>query len=1289
MYVEKLELYGFKSFPNRTEIPFARGITAIVGPNGCGKSNVSDAFRWVIGESNVRNLRGERVQDVIFKGTRAVKPMGMAEVTLTMRNDEGRLPVEYTQVGVARRIFRSGDTQYTINKNACRLRDIRELFSGTGLGSHGYSVIERSMIDQVLSDKDEARRFLFEEAAGIVLYKQRRKDASRKLQAVEGDLVRIEDMIREIEREVRSLARQAGKVRRWRVFRDELDRLEVRHALERWRALTEETEAVAAIRKQNEEQKQELDATIAVLEAKHGESRQIFVQLGDQLTERQRDLNEASQAVSSAHEEMQVLATRNESWTREEADLRQRLERDRVRLHEVREERIELRPRHVEMEKRLTSSRRRFEEALGLQREAENDLRQHREQLEEVQQMNLDLKSSHSETRKELEGRESRRVENERRLAALAGHLEAFVLRREKSGAELGELETESESLDTRLEELRTERSRLEGARAEAEETGESWEDRRNGLERDRAGVASRLAVLEEQHERHEGFDATVRWMLENREDLPGFVGVVGEEVRLRGDGQDLGRALLGDRVSWVLVEDEAQAIAIIGRLREEQLGGVTFFPLAEAGEDEDGDADVEALFDASDAAAPFVRYLSATSQVSGDAEAARMDRKGRRVASPEGLLFEADGAIHLSGTRTREAAILSREQEIPALTERLVKLDEELTSLSQQQEELEASLRTLVSEYETVSAEMQTAQSRRSEVGERSSSLRTELKMLDEEQARLDQEQSDLSVELSRVAEEITSLTAAVAQSGEDSTEVQERFNILRGKVAELETEKDLKVREATEREMEALRLENDLRELQSLEERLEKEEGEKGESVSEIERLIEERTKEASAADSRIEELRSSLEELQGRRREIEDQVRGTRDEHAESQVLIADLEDQLKSERSRLHEIVQGLHQDEMARVEARAEADQIRKRVQEEHRVDLAAWTKEDGFPEPEPETVSDADLDDDDDEDADDDATDTTTTHRTPADGAEPKESENAAAVVASAETATAPSGDGEEGDAPRIDPDTGEPIASKRVAAKPRPVVQLTDEDAALGEEERVLRMDFLRKKIAGMGMLNYLAEEEYETQKERLDFFSKQARDLHDSRNNLLETIRQINVTAGEMFQQTFDEVQRLFIDVFQELFPGGEASLRLVGDDPLESDVEISARPKGKRLESVRLLSTGERSLTAIALLFSLYMFKPSPVCLLDEVDAPLDDANLDRFLTMLSHMAKKTQFIMITHNKKTMKVAENLFGVTMEEPGVSKIVSVRLNENDLDLATDAPPAGRSAVDEPTDHA
>lgn len=1199
MFIEKIELHGFKSFVNRTEVPLSPGITAIVGPNGCGKSNISDAFRWVLGESNVRNIRGERVQDVIFKGSRRAKPMGMAEVSLTMNNDDGTLPVEYAHVAVARRIFRSGDTEFAINKVPCRLKDLRDLFSGTGMGSHGYAVIERAMVDEVLSEKDDARRFLFEEAAGIVRYKQRRREAQRKLEGVEQDLTRIEDMIREIEREVRSLARQAGRVRRYRRIKSELDQIELRQALEQWTVLRDRSQSTELLHKERAGRKADLGSRISVLEAQHETERQRLMDVGQRVEAGQREVHEAQRELSTAHEEMRVLTTRNEAWSHEEADLRRRLERDTQRLTQMEEERAGLAPRMELLTVQLSEVRARAEEAMRARAEAENALRDVRAQLQSAQQTSMHLVTNFSEAQRDLKSQRTRREELVERRDGLLRHLEVFDDREKKVEGELSVVGETLAELTHRIAARVDERSQVV---AELDDIRERREQlAREGSEQGhiKARVESRLAVLQEQHERHEGFDAAVRWILENVSAEDGLVGVVGERVRLRDATSQLGGAILGDRVSWILVRDEDAALAIIETLRGRDLGGVTFFPLAEAG-GEVGSAPSEVLdlFDADEAARPFVYYLAHGSRIARSFNDARLAEHAAalRQVTPDGLLLEGDGAIRLFGGRTQEAEILSREQELPALHAAAEEATRRLSGIVGEDEALGARESELKDSIASREEELSDLERSKAEMGESRSSLRTELAMLREEHARLTEERSTLEAEIVTLEEEVLRLQGAVLRSEESSTEAQTAFESIRKSAEETETQKDARVREATEREMELLRVENELKELSAAQSRFESEQEERTESIREVTARLEQRGREADEAMERILEIQTLLEGLRATERAAQERLSGERDRLSEAQATISEIEFDLKTQRRTLDELVQELHAEDVERVQAQADAEQVRRRVEDSHGIDLRSWS----------------------------------------------------------------PPREGDDG---------------------------YDAQHEALTPEERMQRVRELRERMEGMGNLNFLAEEEYETHKQRLDFHQTQETDLKKAREDLLEVIRQINETAGVMFRETFEQVQANFIEVFGRLFPGGEASLRLEGEDPLEGDVEISARPRGKRLESIRLLSTGERSLTAIALLFSLYLTKPSPICLLDEVDAPLDDANLDRFLEMLKSMSERTQFIMITHNKKTMQVAENLFGVTMEEPGVSKIVSVRLKDGGFTLEADDAPASSDETDSSRD--
>lgn len=1253
MFVEKLELFGFKSFANRTEIPLSRGITAIVGPNGCGKSNISDAFRWVLGEQNARTLRGERIQDVIFKGTRTAKPLGMAEVRLTVGNDDGALPVEYTQVAVARRIFRSGDSEFQINRNKVRLKDIKDLFAGTGMGNQGYSIIERDMVDQVLSDKDEARRLLFEEAAGIVRYKQRRRESERRLEGVEQDLTRIEDMIQEIGRGVRSLSRQAGKVRRWRRFKDEADRHEIYLSWRRWKELLLQSSSSDQLRARREAERQDLSSRVSVLDAQREAQRLRLLELADRLDQAQKNLEQSGRRLTEVQEEIRILAAVRDAWQSERQDLETRLDRDGRRRVQLEEEMRPLIPAIESLSAELATAEESASEASHLREEADQALRAIRAELQEAQQTTLDLTTSRSGHRKDLESRTDRMAAAVKRREGVLAHLEGFATRR-------SQVEGAFRLAEADWSRGVAERARLENELLHTEAGLEESRSRRNELERRvsevgrrREGIAGRLRLLEEQSERHAGFHAAVRRLLEQRDSHPGLVGVVGEEVRLRAGVEDTGRAVLGDRVQWVLVRDEESAVEMMGRLREEGLGGVTFFPLAEAGRDpsspDDRDGGIRGLFDFEPSAGRFIGRLGSEFRLADDLRAARSlaMQTGLRVVTRDGDVAEGGGCLRLAGGDTEEAEILRREQEIPQLAEGLRGANIEIEGLDSELAGVLSREQSLEQQAVLLEESLSVLEERRGELGRLLSGQKTELAMLEEEQIRLGQEVEGLDSEVAFLDEEMARLRNEVDRSDHDSAEAQSMFEDLHRRAEEHERIREERNRAATDRSVEVARLRGELEAQRGRRQALQREFDELGRAVGEAELRMETRSDEVRRAADRGQELQSGVRDLEAERERGIEEAGGARREHQECQDALFRLDEELRENRRRLDSLVQDLHADDVERLQTRSKAERVRERIQEEFAVDLETWAP----PEKEPG----------------------------------PRRSRRAGAASEPGVQA-----DGEaECDAPAVSSDAAP--AGDDAAVAPDAVEDSLDsdfdedEDASDGEDLqecedpagdregplewtddlRRSRLVELNGLLARMGSLNYLAEEEYTSARERLEFHQKQSADLRQAREDLLEAIRRINETAGEMFAKTFESIRANFDQTYLELFPGGEAALSLLGGDPLEGDIEISARPRGKKLESIRLLSSGERALTAIALLFAIYLTAPSPVCLLDEVDAPLDDANLERFLSLVQRFSERTQFVVVTHNKKTMAVADRLYGVTMEEPGISRIVAVSLDD------------------------
>ena len=1217
MRLKSIMLHGFKSFCNRTEVPLGEGITGIVGPNGCGKSNVSDAVRWVLGEGNVRNLRGENILDVIFKGSGTMKPSGFAEVSLIVDNEDHALPMDHSEVAIARRVYRSGDSDFLINQLPCRLKDIRNLFLGTGLGTHGYSVIEREMVDAVLSDHDEQRRLFFEEAAGISRYKIQRKEASRKLEATEQDLTRIDDIVREIEREVRSLARQVGKARRYERVLVQLKDLEVGLALRQWFDLERRRVDTASERDQWSDERERLSADLAGREADL-ESRRL------RLIERERLLDEARrlredliQEDGSNRREDSILATRIQGWEQREQDLIRRIEEESVRESAMRRRIEESLPERTRIEAQMGEARALAEAAESRFAIAEEDLRTARTEAARTAQIQMEQLLVRTKDSKELENLRSQEEQHVLRRSFLLERQDGL---RRKS-AELGEgmqiLEQDLSVVNARLAALADEQQSAHEERTIAEADREELRQRREDLARRRASIESRLALMREQKARHDGFDVPIRSLLERRGALEGIHGVVGELVAAADWlPEPVAEALLADAVQWVVVEDEDAACRALDLLKGEGQGGVVFFPLREnegragGGKTAPAGGWKESPLKGPAELAPLIRFLESRVHLADTRDGARAAAAARRGddalagpalrhLSPEGEIFATEGWIRAAGGREEDREIIERMREIPRLEETLAKITDEETEVSRRLGGRETEIASLVTRLQEMAAEGASLTMRQTRADREMSEKRVERGLILEEEERATEELSELDGRIARLVADRSDLERRLGDSDTSGQEAEERHRQAKAAEEGASARRDSALRDLSGKKTDAMRVENALRELDTAIAR-DREEADRiaaavvqwGAERDEAVRLREDAIAQRATLAARAAEIGTQLagaeERLDARRRERD-----------EDQSLLAVQEHDIREVRGQLNGLQERLHGDQVREIEIRSEMERLRDRLRSEFRIDLM----------------------------------------------------EEASRIVAAAQSAAA------------VRSAEGTP-AGPGTLPPPQPEEP---------EESVRARIEDLRRTIASLGAVNFVASEEYARQKERLLFHRTQQEDLRRAQKDLLETIRQINETAGQMFRETFDAARENFRITFEQLFPGGEADVRLLGDDPLEGEIEIFARPRGKKLEAVRLLSTGERALTAIALLFGIYLVKPSPFCVLDELDAPLDDANIGRFVQMLRHFAEKTQFVVITHNKRTMEAADRLYGVTMPVPGISKIVSVKLTDVEVELGLD----------------
>jgi chromosome segregation protein len=1184
MNLKSLELFGFKSFMRKLDIHFSDGITVIVGPNGCGKTNVTDALRWVLGEPNARNLRGKAMQDLIFNGTRDYKPLNVAEVSLTVDNSSGVLPIDFTEVTVTRRVFRDGESEFLINKVPGRLRDIHDLFMDTGLGSRAYSIIEREMVEMVLADQPEKRRELLEEAAGIMKYKTRERQARRKLEATDDDMKRIEDVLREVERQVRALRRQVGAAQRFQEARDRQRQLEIALAMVDLTAMSEEEARRQTALDEHRTERDGAAGRVAAVEADIETRRLEMAEADSALQDIQRQVDELSERARALESENIVRRERRESLlekgrrlAQERTELEERLHAAEARHEELVQSResgragVSETERHLEsahaslenVESDLEGRRAHLAEAAAAAEEAASAVARVKEEL-----ANLDAHGEHLADRAVVLGEEAAALQEtmglREREAWYAGE-RADAIRGEldRITHDIGETETRRTAVDASRETVRQEESRLTV----------DMETTRSGLD-----------VLRDLQSSHEGFSRGPQQLLAQGQ---GRLRALADSVHVtREDLIPALDAALDSAVQFVLASSQTDAMDAVrslatGEGRATVVDGQAFRgrEARRADVPEDGAVIGHArdfLQADEETAAVLDHLLADVVLVESFDDAVRLARRedtaALRFVSRSGEWAQHPGLLHGGTASTSEdTRILGRADRITRAEEKVRGLEERLGGVRAQGE-------ALATEREELSARLDGLHAEREQARERMAAE-------DKARERMAAERAAAEERLAAVATERTALDERVRSLQEQRGGRLRQLEEAEGKRGRLEEE-----RRRRENELAASSEDRDRARQESHEVRLtlERARGELEKLELEIASLaeskradgegIERRVRETEETDRIVGELAREMEEgnarFAGHAAEL-DERRKVRDSLAQDRARVVDSVREIESERGRWaklrDEAAQHVHEQEMQLMRLESARGELSSRIEREFSVNL------------------------------------------------------------------TLPGARDAHGS-----------------------LLEADEEALSAARSE----LDEIRKTLERMGAVNLVALEQYERESKRYEFLKLQKQDLDEAREKLRRTIRKINRRARTLFMETLEEVRVHFQQTFGTLFVGGQADIRLAGDeDPLHAPIEIFARPRGKRLASISLMSSGERSLTAVAFLFAIYLVKPSPFCILDEVDAPLDDANVGRFLDMLKRVAQKTQFVMITHNKRTMEVADFLYGVTMEEPGVSKLVSVNL--------------------------
>ncbi len=1179
MQLKKLEMCGFKSFANRTEVAFDRGVTGIVGPNGCGKSNVVDAIKWVLGTLSYKSVRGEEMLDVIFKGAEGVAAMGFAEVSLTLDNSDHTLPLEFEEVTITRRLFGTGDGEYYINKAACRLRDIRELLYGTGIGTDNYSVIEQGKIDKLVLSNPHERRLVFDEAAGISKYRAKKRETEHRLEKVSQDLLRIQDVVHEVQKQLRSVRAQAGRAQRYRELTEDL-------RSKKLRLLTHEHRLQAA--------------RSAEVEARLREAGERRGRLLEDLGDRARAAETCQRRLEAEAQRQADLASALAGLESQAAYLEKSAASTVERVRELEAEKARVASERAALEAKSAEVAALVETEAARRAELDAAVRARADEAAEIQAHLEDATRECARASAELEGKKAESVELAHREAQVRNEREGLErdrrdldARAAEIGAQEGRLEAELAALRERLAEARAGASTIEQEiaglmdlkRAGDEEQGRLREERaelERGLVQLREGKDHRVArreTLRDLEEHLEGLEAGAQALLRERPE--GVLGAVADFLEVAPDHVAAVEAALGERAGAVVCATAGDAERAAGLVRDRGLGRTTIVALDECRNGYFSDVELlatGAVGRASAWARTEERFRSMVDALLGhtlvvrDRPAAREIRRDGLtewpLVTPEGDLFDHPGILTAGGARAAQG-LISRKAELRKLEDEIGRYLALIGQREGRQADVEGQLRAADERLEKLRQQVYEKNVGLREAAARAEQMGARGRFVEGEREALRGEQEAIGRQAQAVADRARALEGLLGEMARLKARSAEEIAELHATVERYETGR-AGLRDAlTQARVECAKV------------------GEQRLSVEKRLEMLEAHRAEAAAALGRVADL---LGEVGARLETAAAEAVRTR---AEQAALALEVEEA----RGRAGEATRAREAAAAACEEARAGETRVRDEIapceEEIHRLEVEA-------------------------------------------EGLRVK----------------------------------GEALAQR---AREELDVDVAGASAAVPAEEGLdaealaCEVEELRAKIAGFGAVNVVALEQLSELEEREKFLLAQTEDLDRSRGQLEELIRQLNRESRELFDKTFDFVKEQFNTIFRKIFGGGKADILLEqaeGVDPMEQGLEIMARPPGKELTSISLLSGGERSLTAIALVLALFKANPSPFCLLDEADAALDEKNVERYAGVVREFAAETQFIVITHNKRTMTVCDALYGVTMEQQGVSKKVSVNLS-------------------------
>src|SRR5688572_5001222 len=1183
MRLKRLEMVGFKSFADKTSVELNPGITAIVGPNGCGKSNIVDALRWAMGEQSARHLRGQQMEDVVFAGSDSLSATGMAEVSLTFDNEDARGPVEYSsfsEIMVTRRLFRSGESEYAINKTPCRLKDVIELFLGTGVGSKAYSIVEQGRVDELVNSKPEERRVLIEEAAGTSKYKSRKLVAERKLERTQQNLFRVADIVREIERQIRTMELQARKAERYKALKAELREKDLLCASLHRQSLNQE---IATQQGYLADAENRLAEYLNSLHGKESESEAVrfsLMELEKEISLQQENVYQAKMQLQSEE---------------------QRIDFFKKDLSQLNENEAETLSALAQLDDKLTTLAREIEELnkakesfIQLSLFEESFLRENEAELEKLQAEIQALQSG-------LETEKAALIEIANHLVYLKNDLTAKERRRDETDRALERSRKEHSAAATSLELIESKRNEAERAlEASLEQSGErnleytqvvallqsltrSKDEQEKTIEALKERIQesrSRLLSLEDLQKNYEGYQEGVRAIMLKRQEeaaAEGVYGLVTEVIEAPVIYEKALTAVLGDRLQYMIVKGHDEGIEAIEFLKEKSSGRGSFIPVQMTRKCDRplpvGEAEVVAplleLISVKEGYRDVAEYLLSDVVVVQDLRSglALWHRNGyySTLVTPEGEVIDPMGVVTGGSEDSLEGSFLSQRRRMKELGLLLTELESEMQVEERELVELKTNLQQAEAKKTLLGSEIHRLELERVRNEHEHRSTQQDSQRLRQTIDVLLQEQRDLNAILEDLIDEIKEDNAIREKRAIEKTEREEKLAEIQAGF--VERKKSLESVEAavTQSRIRTAAL------------------GEKRENTHVN---LDNRIKLQEEAGEQIGSRRGQIADIQRRRGEIQNALTQMEETVASSRATVQQLEQKLQNERQRYREISKQLTEIDELIKELRPRAETCQE---EKNRLQVTLTEKRLNL--------------------------------QHLADGVRDK---------------------------------YGVDLGS----------LEAPDGNAA-ASNELMIEIEDLRARIERLGDVNMAAIGEYEELTTRFQFMNRQKEDLEKSIADLQQTIVKLNRVCRVRFKESFEQINQKFQSIFPRMFRGGKARLVLTDEnDYLETGVDIIVQPPGKKLQSITLLSGGEKALTAVSLLFAIFLTKPSPFCFLDEVDAPLDDANVDRFNELIKEMSEFSQFVLITHNKKTMQAAEVLYGITMAEPGVSKVVSVRMS-------------------------